>query len=175
MKMSNIIEKLKGGDRRSIGKANEIVSDVLNNPTLFGVVFNSMLSNDPIVRMRAADAIEKITEERPEYLQPYKMVLIEQVAAVEQQEVMWHVAQMIPRLELSEGERNLAVEILFGYLDSRSKIVQTSSIQALADLTEKDESLLPQVVEVVEHLTDTGSAAVRSRGRKLLKKLRARL
>lgn len=52
--------------------------------------------------------------------------------------------------------------------------MQTSAVQALADIAEADESLLPRVVEVVEELTKTGSAAVRNRGRKLLKKLKAK-
>lgn len=169
--MNDILEKLKGGDRRSIGRANEVVGDVLNDPALFGAVFNAMLNDDPIVRMRAADAVEKITGKRPEYLKPYKTVLIQQVAAIEQQEVRWHVAQMMPRLELSQEEKNHVTGILFGYLDDESKIVQTSAMQALADMAEGDQSLLPRVVEVVEELTETGSAAVRVRGRKLLDKL----
>ncbi len=60
--MSDILEKLKGGDRRSIGRVNEVVSDVINNAALFDSVFNGMLNDDPIVRMRAADAVEKVTE-----------------------------------------------------------------------------------------------------------------
>ena len=57
----DILEKLKGGDRRSIGRANEVVADVLRDPTLFDALFNGMLNDDPIVRMRSADAVEKIT------------------------------------------------------------------------------------------------------------------
>ncbi len=170
--MNDILDKLKGRDRRSIGRANEVVGDVLNNPALFGTVFNGMLNDDPIIRMRAADAVEKITEKRPDYLKPHKTVLIQQVATIEQQEVRWHVAQMILRLELSEEEWSSVTEILFGYLDDKSKIVQTSAMQALADMAKRDESLLPRIVEVVEKLTKTGSAAVRNRGRKLLEKLK---
>ena len=170
--MDNILEKLRGGDRRSIGKANEVVADVLEDPSLFGAVFKGILDNDPIIRMRSADAVEKITAERPEYLQPYKRVLMDQVAPIEQQEVRWHVAQMILRLELSEEDLGQAAEILWGYLDDRSKIVKASTMQALAELAERDNRLLPQVVESLEELTRIGSPAVRSRGRKPLARLR---
>lgn len=172
--MNDILDKLKGGDRRSIGRANEVVGDVLKDPALFGVGFNGMSNHNPIVRMRSADAVEKITEIHPEYLQPQKTVLIQQVAAIEQQEVRWHVAQMIPRLELSEEELGRVTEILFNYLEDKSKIVQTSAMQALSDMAERDENLLPRVVEVVEELTRSGSAAVRNRGCKLLEKLRSK-
>ena len=169
--MTGILEKLEGGDRRSIGRANEVVNDVFRDPTLFGAVFNGMLSEDPLIRMRAADATEKITTKHPEYLEPYKAVLIDHVAAIDQQEVRWHVALMVPRLALSEEERRRVVEILFDYLGDKSRIVQVNAMQALVDLAQDDEGLRPSVFEAVRKLTETGSAAVRSRGRRLLDQL----
>ena len=122
--------------------------------------------------MRSADVVEKITASHPEYLQPYKKNLIEQVDRIDQQEVRWHVAQMFSRLELSKEEQTAVVEILLTYLDDQSKIVKTSSMQALADLAEREVELRPQVVELLAELTRTGSPAMKSRGRKLLKKLK---
>jgi len=168
---ADILKKLAGGDRRSIGRVSEVVADVLNDPTLFEVVFHGMLSDDPIVRMRSADAVEKITAKHPESLQPHKTTLIQQVAKIEQQEVRWHVAQLVPRLELSEEERAVVVEILLGYLSDQSKIVKTFSMQALADLAEQDASLRFQVIPLLEELTKSGSPSMKSRGRKLLEKL----
>ena len=167
-----ILQKLAGGDRRSIGRSNEIVADVLDDPSLFESVFNGMLTDDPIVRMRSADAVEKITAMHPEYLQPFKKNLIHQVARINQQEIRWHVAQMLPRLELSPEERDETVKILIGYLDDRSRIVKTFSMQALADLAEKEAGLRFRVILLIERLTETGSPAMKSRGQKLLKKLR---
>lgn len=169
--MNGILEKLKGGDRRSIGRANEVVADVLDDPGLFDALFHGMLDSDPVVRMRSADAVEKITVNHPEYLEPYKAVLIGQVTEIEQQEVRWHVAQMIPRLALDDGELAHVVGVLMSYLDDESKIVKTFSMQALADLAEKRPGLRPQVVEVIKRLARTGSPAMRSRGRRLLAKL----
>ncbi|MCJ7549904.1 MAG: hypothetical protein MUQ30_09515 [Anaerolineae bacterium] len=171
--VTDILEKLEGGDRRSIGRADEVVDDVLRDPTLFGAVFNGMLSDDPIVRMRAADAAEKITAQHPEYLEPHKAVLIDRVAAIDQQEVRWHVALMVPRLALNEGERRRVVGTLFGYLEDKSRIVQVNAMQALVDLAEDDKGLRPSVLEAVSALTERGSAAVRSRGRRLLEQLRS--
>ena len=169
--MNDVLKKLAGGDRRSIGRVSEIVAEVLNDSSLFKAVFNGMLSDDPIIRMRSADAVEKITSKHPEYLQPYKEKLIQQVAKSDQQEVRWHVAQMFPRLGFSEEEQAVAVEILLNYLTDKSKIVRTFSMQALADFAERDAGLRPQVVKLLEELTRTGSPAMRSRGRKLLEKL----
>jgi hypothetical protein len=169
--MNDVLKKLEGGDRRSIGRVSEVVAEVVNNPSLFEVVFNAMLSDDPIIRMRSADAVEKITAKHPEYLQPYKEKLIQQVARINQQEVRWHVAQMFPRLELSKEEQAVVVEILLDYLNDKSKIVKTFSMQALADFAQRDASLQFKVIQLLEGLTRTGSPAMRSRGRKLLEKL----
>jgi hypothetical protein len=123
--------------------------------------------------MRAADAVEKITARQPVLLQPYKAQLLEQIAGIEQQEVRWHVAQMLPRLDLDQEERQAAVRILRGYLTDRSRIVQTFALQALADLAEGDEGLRRQVIPLIEQMVQSGSPAVKSRGRKLLSQLKA--
>jgi len=169
--MPDILKKLAGGDRRSIGQVAKVVDAVSGQPALFETVFKAMLVADPIVRMRAADAVEKITANQPDYLQPYKDMLINQVAHVNQQEVRWHVAQILPRLSLNRRERQTAVEILFGYLQDKSKIVKTFSLQALADLAQEDGSLRPRVVEVLKEMVQNGSPAVINRGKKLLAKL----
>lgn len=170
--MESILRKLKGGDRRSVGRVNEVVADVLRKPAKLHVLFEGLRQEDPILRMRCADAIEKITAKRPELLRPYKARLIREVAKIDQQEVRWHVAQLIPRLELSPEDRSVAWDILLSYLQDDSKIVRTFSLQALAELAENHVNLLPQVIEILEAHTSSGSAAVRSRGRRLLKKLR---
>jgi hypothetical protein len=169
--MADILHKLEGGDRRSIGRADEVVTDVLNDRDLFGTVFGGMSSEDPIVRMRASDVVEKVSAVHPEYLHPFREDLLQQVAVIEQQEVRWHVAQILPRLELDAEERAIAVDILLGYLEDESKIVKTFAMQALADLALDDERLRLWVVPILRELTATGSPAMASRGHKLLQML----
>jgi hypothetical protein len=83
--MKDILRKLEGGDRRSIGQVDEVVEQVLEDSSLFDVLFNGLLSDDPVVRMRSADAIEKISTQRPYLLQAYKSKLLQEVARSEQQ------------------------------------------------------------------------------------------
>jgi hypothetical protein len=169
--MNAILQKLTGGDRRSIGRVDEVVAEVLSNPDLFDVLFQGMLSDDLLLRMRCADAVEKISIQHPEYLQPYKRQLIKQVAPIDQQEIRWHVAQMVSRLELTADERSRVFSILMVYLQDKSKIVKTFAMQALADLAADDPQLRPQIVNLLEEHTRTGSPAMKSRGRKLLERL----
>lgn len=172
MPMELILKKLKGNDRRSIGRSNEVVKEVLAKPNLFGALLEGMLSQDPIIRMRAADAVEKITSKHPELLQPYKSKIIQQVSKIEQQEVRWHVAQLFSRLLLTHGERRGVVGILNNFMKDKSKIVRTFSMQALADIAEKDTELRAPIIEKLVELTKTGSPAMKSRGKKLLAKLK---
>ena len=169
--MHPTLEKLQGGDRRSIGRSNEVVSDVLSHPYLFRVVFSGLSADDPLIRMRSADAVEKITARRPELLRSYKNKLIREVAATEQKEVRWHVAQMLPRLELDEVERKRVFRVLLGYLNDRSSIVRTFTMQALADIARDSPVLLRAVRQRLAQLTTSGTPAMKARGRKLLTEL----
>jgi len=59
--MTKFQDLLAGSDRRSIGRANEAVTAVERDPARFEKLWDCLKNQDPIVRMRAADALEKIT------------------------------------------------------------------------------------------------------------------
>ncbi|MBT3310665.1 MAG: hypothetical protein HN931_11910 [Desulfobacterales bacterium] len=167
----DILKKLQGGDRRSVGRVDEVVNDVLRNPILFDKLFSLIFYDDDVVRMRVADAVEKITLKNPEYLTSYKKEIIEKVSRINQQEVRWHVAQLFPRLDLNTRERGKVFYILNGFMEDKSKIVKTFSMQALADISENDKKLRTKVITLIEDMVKEGSPAMKSRGRTLLEKL----
>jgi hypothetical protein len=169
--MHSILRKLAGSDRRSIGKSNQVVAAVLANSNLFGIVFNGMLDDNPVLRMRCADAVEKITITHPEYLLPYKKQLLGQIAKIPQPEVRWHLAQLFSRIKWTARERRNVLKIVSNYLNDESKIVKTFSMQALADIAEQDEALRSPIRRQLEKLTRSGSPAMKARGKKLLAKL----
>jgi hypothetical protein len=169
--MHAILQKLQGGDRRSIGRVDEVVDSVLGSAFLFEELITGLFSDDPILRMRTADAVEKVTRVRPELLTPHKKALIRLAGDTDQQEVRWHMAQILPRLPLKPEDRKIVVDMMLAYLKDKSKIVVTFALQALADFAADDKKLRPRVIRVLEDLTESGSPAVKSRGRKLLQKL----
>lgn len=170
--METILSKLMGGDRRSIGRSNEVVADVLNDPALFNELFNAVLNDDPIIRMRAADALEKITADQPGWLQPYKDRLIREVAAIDQQEVAWHVAQMLPRLKLDRAELDEVFQILLACSQAKSSIVRTFAMQAMVEISEHDPDRRAQVLSLMEALIYEGTPAMKARGKKLLEMMK---
>ena len=169
--MSEITALLEEGDLRSVGRVSEVIRLVANEPELFPEVIQAMAHSDPGIRMRASDAVEKISRTKPEYLQSHKEFILKLVSGSEQQEVRWHLAQIVPRLELSHKERSRVAEELFTFLDDPSKIVQTNSLQALVDLAWEDDELFPRVRTAVETLAEEGSPAVSNRAGKLFLEL----
>jgi hypothetical protein len=169
--MSEIIVILEEGDLRSIGRVPEVLNMVEDHPDLFPEVIRAMTHSDPGIRMRASDAVEKITRSKPDFLLPHKEYLLKQVLGSEQQEVRWHLAQILPRLDLTPEERFTVADKLFVYLEDASKIVQTNALQALVDLAWEDDELFKKVKVEVERLADEGSPAVSNRARKLFHQL----
>ena len=170
--MDALLLSLQGGDRRSIGAVPHVVRKVLAQPRLFAVVFDGMSEPDPLVAMRCADAVEKITVHHPELLRPCKKRLIDLARTAQQQELRWHLAQMLPRLPLTAAQRRRVVDILNGYLGDKSRIVKTFAMQALAEIALQDDQLREAIVAQLEMLTRNGSPAMRARGRMLLARLR---
>ncbi|MGA9900533.1 MAG: hypothetical protein WBQ39_01245 [Terriglobales bacterium] len=171
MPRKTIVSLLEGGDRRTIGRADEVAVMVLQKPKLFPQLIAGLWSDDPLVRMRAADAAEKVTRENRELLQHYKEELLGLMMESTQPELRWHLAAMVPRLRLSAKERNLATSLLMGYLEDRSSIVRTFALQGLAELAQDDASIRPGVIEILREATRSGTAAMKARGRKLLLRL----
>lgn len=166
-----ITAMLDGSDRRSIGRSNQVVRLVLKDPRRFGELMACLWSEYPVIRLRAADAAEKVSAKRPELLQPYKSELLGLLAETQQIELRWHLAQMVPRLRLTAPERRRAAAALQSYLEDRSSIVKTFALQALADLARNDAVLRRKVHLLLDDALRTGTPAMKARSRNLLKGL----
>lgn len=169
--MHFLLHKLEGGDHRSIGRSEEVMADILESPALFSVLVAGLSVDDPIIRMRAADAMEKISLIHPEYLLPHKKLLIGLASSSAQKEVRWHLAQMLPRLKLGKKEKRPVAGILLEYSGDNSSIVKTFAMQALTDIARQTPEFLPTVLVHLKELTLTGTPAMKARGRKLCAEL----
>ncbi len=169
--MANILDKLRGGDLRSIGDANEVAREITNNPELFKVVFRGVYDDDPVVRMRAADVVEKASQKRPELLADYSSKIISILESADQQEVCWHMAQISPRLDLTKSEEKKIVELLKKLLSHKSKIVRVSAMDAMASFAERDEMIIDEVKKIIKAQMESGVPSILSRGCKLLQRL----
>ena len=118
--------------------------------------------------MRSADAVEKASRASPSLLWPYKAQLLGQVAAIEQQEVKWHLLQMLPRLDLSKSEREAAFLLAEHALRHESRIVQAEALSSLFGLADADPDLNERARGFATRAAASGTPALRARARKLL-------
>jgi len=105
-------------------------------------------------------------------LLPFKAKLMQLAGKANQQEVRWHMAQLLPSLQLTTVEQEEVKQLFISYLDDDSYIVQISALQALTDMALEDESIKPDVTQVLEENLASGAPAIQSRCQKLLSQLR---
>ena len=102
---TGIAELLSGGDPRALGRVPVVIDIVLRGPARLGELFECLSSDDPIVRMRASDALEKVARRRPDLLEPFVEPLLGEVATIEQPSVQWHLAQIVGEVRLNTDQR----------------------------------------------------------------------
>ncbi|HVA26780.1 MAG TPA: hypothetical protein VNF68_01265 [Candidatus Baltobacteraceae bacterium] len=167
MQQPSLADRLVGGDRRSVGTADTIASEVLRHNERFGELFEAMLHEDPVVRVRASDAVEKLTRARPDLLVPFRKRLIDEVGQIEQPELRRHVGQMLARIRLDAKERSRAIALLERYLADESSAVTGPAMSALGDFAMEDAHLRRRMIPKIEKLMLT-SPALQARGKKIL-------
>lgn len=168
--MLTIYDLLKGNDLRSIGKSNEVVNLVTSDPALFEEVFNGIFHEDKVIRARCADAVEKVSRKFPEYIQKRKSVILKNLKAYNQKEVIWHIASMLGVLKLTPKENKTVTEQLYKWLESSdSIIVKVMCMQTLSDFAMRNKKLIKSVRDEIERQMITGAPAIKARGRHILK------
>jgi HEAT repeat protein len=169
MANESIRTALSGGDRRSIGNADGVAATIADDPRLFEACVRAISDDDPVVRMRAADAVEKASRSRPALLAAHKAALLGSVADIDQHEVRWHLLQLLPRLALTANEQRAWFQRALQWVRSDRRIVAAEALSALFGLARGDESLRGQAVTIAVQSLDAPSPALRARARKLLK------
>ncbi|MFK3986687.1 hypothetical protein [Exiguobacterium mexicanum] len=168
----DIREVLSGGDLRSVGHVDEVVTFVGNDPDRFSELMTVLTDDRPVVRMRSADAMEKVTRHYPALLQAHQASLFEQLQIATQQEVRWHLAQLMPRMTWTEEEASDIVRVLTDWIAAEtSAIVIVNALQAMFDLSAMHPRFRDELKALLETQLAAGSPAVKSRAKKLLHKL----
>lgn len=171
--MQNDLQRLEGGDLRSKGEADHVAHDIVDDPERFAAVFEGIFSPDELIRMRAADAVEKASAINPELLQPYTERLLSEAVLIQQQEVEWHVAQMLPRLLLDEMQARRAFDSLRRYFrTSNSRITQAFCVSSGYAIAQSHPALMHDFRGWLMVALQSPSPAVKARARKVAEELR---
>jgi len=164
-----IREMLAPGARLHPGRVWEVVELLEGSPGKLSQLIECLFDEHPPVASRAADALERITRDRPQPAQRWKDALLGLLAETTEKKVRWNLALTIPRLKLTVPECRRTAAVLNTWLDDPSSIVKTSALHAMADLTRQDPDALPKVLDLLRVAGRSGTPAMRARSRILLK------
>jgi hypothetical protein len=127
---------LLGKDLRKL-RSNDRVIELVNDQSSFDELFKLIFHHERPLVMRASDAVEKITAKHREYLRPHKGQLLSILNSADHKELKWHIAQLLPRIELDEKELSDVWHTLTYWALNRneSKIVRVNALQGLFDIS----------------------------------------
>ncbi|HEY0836909.1 MAG TPA: ACT domain-containing protein [Azospirillum sp.] len=166
-----LAERLRKGDRRTVGSAPGVAESVLFDPAQIPELVECLFDGHAGVRMRAADALERVS--RAHDLTPWAERLLTEGAAIEQAEVRWHLAQILPRLALTEPQRWHAASLMGAWFRrAESRIVRTSALQGMVDLAEQNPLLRDMAADMIRAALRSGVPSLAARARRILKPVR---
>ena len=166
--MGKMLNLLREGDNRTTGQVSEAVRLAIADTRHIDELVDLMSYSNPAVRVRAADALEKATVQRTDLLALHKDFLLDLIETATQNELRWHVAQMLTRLDLKADEiDDLALIFTKWFERADSRIVRTSALQGMADLAHKDPSLIDTALKMTESALASPIAALKARARKI--------
>ena len=132
----------------------ELLEVAAADPLIFEEVMRGVIHSDPCIRMQAAEMIEKITRVRPLFLIPYRRLLLNEVAVIQQVEVRQQVALLFGRVLWDEWDLKQVVDLLGQWIETQSdEQIIKNSIQSLYELAMQKEWIRPTFLQ---HLKNAG-------------------
>jgi hypothetical protein len=165
-------ETLSGGTRTSVGEADKVIQQLLKNATKLNEIYGLFLDEDPVVAMRASYVAMKVAEQSPQSVNPFTKDVLKNLDLYVQQEVRWHIPQLLVHMELSKAQRKRAYEVVMSWAETdKSKIVGYYGFQAAADFAELDEQLLQDFIPRIRKANKSGAKSIQNRCKKIAKQL----
>lgn len=162
-----------GGKTNSLGRVNEVIELVLHDKSRLEELYICLFHEDAWVRMRAADALEKICRVHPEWFESYVDRFNKEVSPVTQASVRWHLAQMYGEIPLTKDQKDFAITWLKDILSSKDIdwIVASTAMDTLVQFTLDGSVPKPQTMLLLKVQQHHKSKAIGKRATKLLDQL----
>lgn len=164
-----------GGKSNSLGRVNELVELILNEKTQLDELYNCLFNEDAWTRMRAADALEKVCRQHPDWLVPYVDKFQEELASSSQPSIQWHLAQIYGQVNLSHKQKFVAISWLKQLLATIEVdwIVAANAMDTLVQFSKDGSVPRKEAVSLLEIQKGHKSKSVIRRANKLLAELSA--
>ena len=167
MKTKDLKAYLSGGDLRSIGSVNELLP-LIKTQNDFDELFVYMFSEDRLLVMRAADAVEKITLTKPDYLDKHKQNILKLLGASKDKELKWHLALLASRIKYTAKEFVEVFKVLTIWAEDKteSKIVRVNSLQSLYNLSRENKELRKDFKTLIDKISKENIPSINARLKK---------
>jgi hypothetical protein len=164
-----------GGHANSLGRVNDVIEIVLGDKSRIDELYGCLFDDDAWVRMRAADAIEKICREHPDWLLPYVDRFQDELATSTQPSIQWHMAQIYEQVELTDKQKQRAIAWLSKLLSSKEVdwIVSANAMDTLGKFTKEGSFPTEDMVALLKVQQGHKSNAVIKRANKWLAEISA--
>lgn len=160
----------KDGKKNSIAGVDDVILLVLNDKDRLEELYQVMFHEDAWVRMRAADAFEKVCRIRPDWITLFIDRIQSELADSQQASIRWHIAQIYEQVELNDTQKARAIEWLKNILSSSDIdwIVSANCMSALAFFARRGEVEKETARALFNIQTEHKSNAVKKRADYLL-------
>lgn len=160
----------KDGKKNSIAGVDDVILLVMKDKERLEELYQVMFHEDAWVRMRAADAFEKVCRIHPDWITPYVDRIQSELADSQQASIRWHIAQMYEQVELDDQQKVRAIEWLKDILSSSDIdwIVSANCMSALAYFARRGEVNKETACVLFKIQTGHTSNAVKKRADYLL-------
>lgn len=164
---------LTGGHANSLGRTHEVIETVLHDKSRLEELYSCLFDDDAWVRMRAADALEKICREQPDWLAPYIDRLLAELSTSTQASIQWHLAQIYRQVVLTDPQKQAVQNWLQTLLSSRDIdwIVAANAMDTLTQFTKDGSFPITEMKKLLKTQQHHKSNAVIKRATKLLAEL----
>jgi len=159
-----------GGHKNSLGEVPQVIEIVLQNQHRIEELYTCLFDDDAWVRMRAADALEKICRVHPDWILHYIDRLANDFGTNTQPSIQWHMAQIYKQVPLTQTQKDVAIQWLAQLVATKDVdwIVAANAMETLAQFTKDGSFPSDQLVPLLKTQQHHKSNAVVRRATKIL-------
>ncbi|MBN1820448.1 MAG: hypothetical protein JXR31_16760 [Prolixibacteraceae bacterium] len=169
MKKEEILSLMESWENVAI-----LIQEIGNHPEHYDFLMDLALNSKEKNSWRAAWMVDKIHENHPELILPYKEQIIQKLKTNTDLSKKRHFLKQLSLIEIPEKHYGFLVDYCLNALSSAEPpAVRVHAMQILFNISEKEKDLKPELIHVIEQEIEYRSTAgIISRGTRLLKKLR---
>lgn len=162
-----------GGKTNSLGRADEVISIVLNDQSKLDDLYECLFADDAWVRMRAADCLEKVCRVHSDWIETYIDRMLAELTTSSQPSIQWHLAQIFATVRLSDDQRKQATVWLKGLLSTQEVdwIVSVNTMKTLLQFYRDKQVLRHDIMLLFELQQQHKSSTVRKKAALFLQDL----